>query len=92
MAVKPYLTSDDLVEAVKRNMAFPIAQVTFDVEDILAFANEELFLEQVPSVMQYHEEFFTFSEDVPLESQVSRYDIPYRAIGLKIRNLFWNGY
>lgn len=89
MAVKPYLTSDDLVEAVKRNMAFPIAQVTFDVEDILAFANEELFLEQVPSVMQYHEEFFTFSEDVPLESQVSRYDIPYRAIGLKIRNLFW---
>lgn len=53
--VKPYYTSNTLIESVKRRMAFPIAQVTFSNEDILALANEELFLAQVPSIMQFHE-------------------------------------
>lgn len=85
----PYYTSDTLVEAVKRNISFPIAQVTFSVDDILRFADEEMFLEQVPSIMQYHEEFFVFSVDVPLTANQSRYPIPSRAIGMKLRDMFY---
>lgn len=90
MATKlPFYTSNTLIEAVKRNIAFPIAQVTFSVEDILRFADEEMFLEQVPSILQYHEEYFVFTSEIPLIGSVSRYPIPSRAIGMKLRDLFY---
>lgn len=86
---KPYLTSNDLIATVKRNMSFPLSQNTFDEEDILSFANQELFGVQVPSIMEVHEDYFTFAEDVKLKANKSRYDIPYRAIGLKLNNVYW---
>jgi hypothetical protein len=89
MAKLPYYTANSLIEAVKRNIAFPIAQVTFNEEDILRFADEEMFLEQVPSIMQFHEEYFVFNEELPLAANQSRYPIPKRAIGMKIRDLFY---
>lgn len=89
MAKKPYYTSNELIEAVKRNIAFPIAQVTFDESDILRFADEEMFLEQVPSILQFHEEYFVFNETKPLVANQSRYAIPNRAIGMKLRDLFY---
>lgn len=86
----PYYTSDDLIAAVKRNMSFPTAQVTFSDDDILQFANDELFLTQVPSVMQYHEDYFTFQgDDIALVINKSKYDIPYRAIGLKLNDVYY---
>src|SRR5690348_4097049 len=89
MAKLPYYSSNTLIEAVKRNIAFPIAQATFSEEDILRFADEEMFLEQVPSIMQYHEEYFVFNEEVPLVANQTRYPIPKRAIGMKLRDLFY---
>lgn len=89
MSKLPFYTSNTLIEAVKRNISFPIAQVTFNEEDILRFADEEMFLEQVPSILQYHEEYFVFHEDVPLVANQSKYPIPKRAIGMKIRDLFY---
>jgi hypothetical protein len=89
MAKKPYYTSNTLIEAVKRKMAIPIAQVTFSDDDILSFANEEMFLEQVPSILQYHEEYLVFNQDVPLVADQSRYAIPNRAIGMKLRDVFY---
>lgn len=89
MAKLPFYTSDTLIEAVKRKMSFPIAQVTFSVEDILNFADEEMFLSQVPSILQYHEEYFVYSETIPLVGGQSRYPIPSRAIGMKLRDLFY---
>ena len=89
MAIKPFYTSNTLIEAVKRKMAIPIAQVTFSDDDILAFANEEMFLEQVPSILQYHEEYLVFSQNIPLVPKQSRYAIPSRAIGMKLRDVFY---
>jgi len=86
---KPYKTSNDIIETVKRNGAIPIAQVTFSNDDILAFANEEMDISQVPSVLQYHESYFTYTDTVPLEDQKSRYPIPERAIGMSFRALYW---
>jgi len=89
MSKLPYYTSNTLIEAVKRNISFPIAQVTFSEDDILRFADEEMFLEQVPSILQFHEEYFVFNEEVALSANQSRYPIPKRAIGMRIRDLFY---
>lgn len=89
MSVKPYYTSATLIEAVKRNMSIPISQITFSDADILAFATEELVLSQLPSILQYHEEYYVYTQSVPLVSRKSRYPIPSRAIGMKLRDLFY---
>lgn len=85
----PWMTSDDLIESVKRKIAFPISQSTFEPTDILAFANEEMFISQVPSVLEYHEEFFVSYKIIPLTTGVNRYAIPDRAIGMRLRDVKW---
>jgi|GEM_PF-1573216 len=90
MSSTSYFTSADIIEAVKRKIAFPIDQVTFTSNDILAFVNEEMMISQVPSVLQYHEEYFVFLERIPLLQNRSRYPIPYRAVGMRLRDLMWS--
>lgn len=85
----PWMTSDDLIDAVKRKISFPIAQNTFSEDDILAFCNEEMMISQVPSMLQFHEEFFVFTEEVPLVTNKQSYAIPKRAIGMKLRDVFY---
>ena len=87
--VTPYLTSRQLIETVKRNMNFPQSQQTFSDDDILSFANQEMFGVQVPTIMEVHEDYFTFSSDVQVKPNKSRYDIPERAIGLKLNDVYW---
>lgn len=88
-SLKPYYTSETLIEAVKRKMAFPIAQVTFSKEGILLFADEELRLSQIPSIIQYHEEYLVYTKTIPLTIGKSKYAIPSRAIGMRLRDLFY---
>jgi len=89
MGAVPYYTSNDIISAVQRKIMLPLAQQTFSTTDILAFANEEMMISQVPSVLQFHEEYYVTTQDVPLSSYVSRYPIPNRAIGQRLRDLFW---
>jgi len=89
MGIKPWMTSAELIEAVKRKIAVPLNQRTFTETDILSFANEELMISQVPDILQYHEEYFVYSEDVELQSNVERYPIPERAMGMKLRDIFY---
>jgi hypothetical protein len=65
----------------------PDTQVTFQDEDFLAFANEEMDLGIIPFILSFREDYYQNSIIVPLESGKSRYLIPYRAIGNKIRDL-----
>lgn len=87
--MKPYYKSDDLIEAVKRKASIPISQNTFSDDDILKFANEEMFLSQVPSILEFHEEYLVYEQEVALLDNVSRYPIPQRAIGMKLRDVFY---
>lgn len=89
MAFTPWMTSDDLIESIKRKISFPVYQTTFSDQDILDFATEELMISQVPSVMQFHEEFFVTTRDVTLKPNKTKYPIPDRAIGMKLRDLFY---
>lgn len=87
--MKPYYTSTDLIEAVKRKASIPISQNTFSEDDIVRFANEEMFLAQVPSILEYHEEYLVYEQEVALLANISKYPIPNRAIGMKFRDIFY---
>lgn len=85
----PWYTSADLVSAVQRKIAIPLNQRTFTSDDVLAFANEEMMISQVPDILLYHQEYFVFSEDVILVPDQNRYAIPDRAMGMKLRDLYY---
>ena len=85
----PYMTSNDLIASVQRKISMPLSQITFSQLDVLQFANEEMFIAQVPSVLQFHEEYFVTYKILPLQNNLSRYPIPDRATGMKLRDLFW---
>jgi hypothetical protein len=89
MGALPYYTSDTLIEAVQRKISFPLSQSTFTMTDLLDFANEEMMISQVPAVLQFHEEYFVFRYMTPLVNNTSRYGIPTRAIGMRLRDLKW---
>ncbi len=82
-----YLTSDDLIASVKRRAMIPQSQNVFQDADFLAFANEEMNLGMVPSVLRANEDYFMFHEDIPLVSGTNKYEIPYRSIGNKTREI-----
>jgi len=87
---RPYFNSSDLINAIKRKIAMPLSQVTFSEADILAFCNEEMAISQVPSVMVFHQEYFAYKVVTPLVSGISRYPIPDRSIGMRLRDLAWS--
>lgn len=89
MATTPWLTSNKLIEAVKRKISFPTDQSTFSPQEILDFANEEMMIQQVPSVLEYHEEYFVYSYKYLIQTNQTRFPIPDRAIGLKLRDVKW---
>lgn len=82
-----YLSSSTLIESAKVRAMIPETQVTFKEEDLLRFANEEMDTALVPYVMSFHEDYFLFPEDIPLEQNVKEYSIPYRAVGNKLRDV-----
>lgn len=85
-----YLTSTTLIETIKREGLIPASQNTFTDSDFLAMANQEIRISLIPSILQYHEEYYVRdSEAIALEANVSSYPIPYRAIGGKFRALFY---
>lgn len=89
MSKRPYYTSTELIDAVKRKISMPITQLLFTADDILNFANEELFLSQVPSILTHHEEYLVYSESIALVTNTNNYPIPKRAIGMKLRDLYY---
>ena len=84
---KPYYTTDQLIESVKRRISYPLSQNTFQYSDLVAFLNEELQLSAVPAVKMEHEEYFVYKRTTPLVDGISRYEIPDRAIGMALRDM-----
>lgn len=89
MPSTPWLTSDDLSAAIQLKISLPLSQNTFSETDLLTFANEELSVAQVPSILEYHEEYFVTYTTIPLVVGQQNYPVPERAIGGKIRNIFY---
>lgn len=89
MASRPWKTTDDLLASVKQKILMPAFQSTFSNQSIIDFLNDEMKSSQIPSVMSLHESFFVSSVEVPLETGKVRYQIPNRAIGMKLNDLHW---
>jgi len=91
MANRHILDSDSLIASVKRRASIPDAQSMITDNEILEFANEEMALNLVPLIYSKHQDYFLVRETVPLVSGQTRYDIPYRAIGNKLREVAYQG-
>jgi hypothetical protein len=85
-----YLTSKELVEAIERGAFVPSSQNTFQTKDYLAFANEEMRIGIIPSVLMHHQEHYCRdSEKIKILPNKSAYSIPSRAIAGRIRDIIW---
>lgn len=82
---KSYMTSDKLIRSVIRRAMIPRTQNTFANEDFLEFADEEMDLGVVPTILRLHEGYLLYSDPVPVTPNSNRYEIPYRAVGNKLK-------
>lgn len=80
-------TSTELLRSIKRRAMLPKDQDTFTDDDFLEMANEEIAYFAVPHVMSVHEEYFVTYEEEQLAQNKTKYQIPYRSIGNKLRDL-----
>lgn len=83
------LTTSQLIKSVKQRAMLPTNSKTFSDEDLLEILNEEMDTGVVPEVLKQHEEYYTTFVDIPFDSTKSRYKIPYRAIGNKLRDVMY---
>lgn len=81
------MNSNTLIDSVKNRAHIPENQATFEAEDFLSFATEELHLGLVPMIMSLHEDYFLHEVDIPLESGKREYAIPSRAMGNKLKDV-----
>lgn len=94
MAMTPWLTSTDLINAVKRKINIPSVSISpgyslYTDNELLEFLWEELYIALVPQVLTYHSEYFVQIEEQTLKPNQARYPIPDRAIGGRLRDLFY---
>jgi hypothetical protein len=82
-----YMTTDDLINSVKRRASIPEAQSTFSEQDFIDFINEEMDLGMVPLIMSTHEEYFIQTQETQLVANQDEYRIPERAIVGKLRDV-----
>lgn len=82
-----YYTADKLVERIRKLAQLPVNNNTFTTEDYLETADEELSMNIVPGIIRQHENYFLYTLEVPMEVGKSRYKIPSRAAGNKLKDL-----
>lgn len=82
-----FFTSTQLLASIKRRAMIPASQVTFTDQDFLDFATEEMNMGIVPTVIQLHEDYYLYEVLIPLVDGQTKYQIPYRAIGNKVRDI-----
>lgn len=88
-AATPSLTTQEIIDYIKSEGAVPASQKTFQDADFVRLINTEFMTGLVPSILNVHEDYFVYEDTINIVNGVLRYDIPYRAIGGKLRDLFY---
>lgn len=83
------LTSSRLINSIKRRAMTPNDQNTFSDEDFLDMLNEEMQYFGVQHLLSTYEEYLVEYIDYDLKKDVQEYEIPSRAIGNKLRAVFF---
>ena len=84
---KYYKNSDEILRSVKRRVVVPESQNLFTDQDLLDFATEEIDSHIVPLINIQQENYFLTFETVEIVPGQTRYTIPYRATGNKLKDL-----
>jgi len=84
-----YYTADKLIASIRRKAQLPVNNNTFKEEDYLELADEELSLNIVPSIIRQHENYLMYVDPIAMVVGKSRYKIPSRAAGNKLKDLSW---
>lgn len=93
------MTCDEFLETVKTLITVPSNQSLLDDEDILRLADFENRNTVTPLIESLNQDYFlTSSQRFPLQPNQSRYSIPARAVGRKLKDLvltdssngYWN--
>jgi hypothetical protein len=80
-------TTTELVNSVKRRITVPTSQNFFLPDNIVAYANDEMFATVVNSIVSVQEEYFVTSVDTPVVTGTTEYRIPSRAAGGMLRDI-----
>jgi len=80
------LTGDKLVESIRNRAMIPDDTSVYTDDNLLDIANEELDVQLLDKLLSLHEEHLTTHIDIP-RSETGVYNIPYRAIGNKLRDI-----
>jgi hypothetical protein len=81
------LSAAKLVASVRKRAMIPDDTSAYTDEDILDIVNEEMDIGMLPRLLSLNEEHLVTFVEVETEQGKSRYKIPYRAIGNKLRDV-----
>jgi hypothetical protein len=84
------MRTDEILNAIKLNSFVPISQYTLKDEDLLGFCDREIELSVVPALLEYREEYLVHEKVVPMVPGRLAYPIPYRAVGGKLRAIYYS--
>jgi hypothetical protein len=90
MAIKTGMTVSELLKSIKSRMMLPEANSTFSDDDLIAFANEEILIGLVPSILQMKDDYLTAKAIVPINSPQVKYSLPERSLGNKLRDMSYS--
>ena len=80
------LTGDKLVDSIRTRAMIPNDTSVFTDENLLDIANEEIDVQLLDKITTLHEEHLTTHIELPRNDE-GEYEIPYRAIGSKVRDV-----
>jgi hypothetical protein len=81
------LTSSKLVESVRTRAMLPNDTSVYTNKQILDAINEQMDTALLPSLLSINEEHLVVTLPVARDASTDRYEIPYRAIGNKLRDV-----
>lgn len=81
------LTSDNILDSIKRTFSVPTHQQLLTDTEILSFCDEELLNTVCPELVALRGEYFTTFKNQSTTAGTQRYRIPERAMGRTLRDL-----
>lgn len=86
---KKALTTDKLLRTIRRKAFIPSDDDSYTDEDLIEMMNNEMDVFLATEIISKYEEYLVTKEDVALVQNTYTYDIPSRAAGNKLRDIFY---
>lgn len=80
-------TTSQILKSIRRRAMLPDSDSTFSKEDLLDMVDEELTYFAVPHLLEAKEDFLIDYIDYDISTS-GTYDIPYRAVGQKLKEIY----